>query len=573
MEEDSLLMFLSMEKQRDVDSGRNEKPDQVVKGQLQTVKEEYEEEEVAKEAEAEGVVSSCPVFWICVAATLLVLSVLSGAYQFCPSPHRRSSVRTSFSSVDGHLTPVYEVPLRAANDQSLDGFFDESSFGNRVSHVDEYQGEAILHEGRAYLTSQHSSDEKGVVARPHSVGRLLHSQVLQMKHRGPKPGQESVASFQATFVFSIENSLAGREATGDGFAFVMVPEGNVMGSGGGSLGVMDLDKESHHTFAVEFDTWKNPSLHDISNNHVGVNVNSMVSVVAEEAGYWAPRDYRGGHGNVFRPLDLTSGKIQAWIDYDGMSQELTVGISPLLGYKPSKPLLRTSLDLSKVLNQYMSVGFSAATGDFAAKHVIHGWQFEVSSGTLQHWRIASNVDPEQVLPAATETSRKSQFFQNRGIPRDVSNLPVFRNPHKHRHSDMSRGEAVAATFLPALEVESEERVQISGMREHCAEFLPDFPKMDFASFNEHLVRNLLWILLGLASAVLFIHLLFIAYHILVGCYDTCVGSSDEALGIVYQRVLDESDDEADEGRYVLVVSESQQHQQSSLSETLPLDRV
>ncbi|CAM6101312.1 unnamed protein product [Calypogeia fissa] len=568
MEEDSLLMFLSMEKQRDVESGRDEKPDQVVKGQqLQTVKEEYEEEEVAEEAEAQGVVSSCPVFWICVAATLLVLSVLSGAYQFCPAPHRRSPIR--IAPVGVYLPRVYEVPLRA-NDQSLDGFFDESSFGNRVGHVDEYQGEAILHEGRAYLTAQHSSDEKGVVARPHSVGRLLHSQVLQMKHRGPKPGQESVASFQATFVFSIENSLAGREATGDGFAFVMVPEGNVMGSGGGSLGVMDLDKESHHTFAVEFDTWKNPSLHDISNNHVGVNVNSMVSVVAEDAGYWASRDYRGEQGNVFRPLDLTSGKIQAWIDYDGMSQELTVRISPLLGNKPSKPLLRTSLDLSKVLNQYMSVGFSAATGDFAAKHVIHGWQFEVSSGTLQHWRSASNVDPEQVLPAATETSRKSQFFQNRGIPRDVSNLPVFRNPHKHRHSDMSRGAAVTATFLPALEVESEERVQISGMRKHCAEFLPDFPKMDFASFKEHLVRNLLWILLGVASAVLFIHLLFIAYHILVGCYDTRVDSSDEALGVVYQRVLDESDDE---GRYVLVVSESQQHHQSSLSETLPLDRV
>lgn len=561
-EDDSLLMFLSMEKRQDLESCSGEKPKQA------------KDQSVEEEQEEVGVVASYPVFWIYVGATLSVLCLVSGAFQFC-SP---SSMKHEHG-LELKLRPVYEVPLRNGGDQALDGFVHESRFSDPVSHHDEYQGEAIVHDGRAYLTAQHTADEKGVVARPHSVGRLFHSQVHQMKRRGANPGEETVASFQVSFVFSIENSLAGRQATGDGFAFVMVPEGNAMGSAGGSLGVMDLDKgegENHHTFAVEFDTWKNPSLHDISNNHVGINVNSMVSVVAEEAGYWSTSHGNERHAHEFRPLDLTGGKIQAWIEYDGASQELTVRISPVLGKKPFKPLLKTSLDLSKVLKEFMSVGFSAATGDFAAKHIIHSWQFEESS-TLQHWRSASNVHQEEQvteLPVDSEVSRKSRFFQTTGVPRDhVANLPAFRNRHRpqHRRGEMTR----AVPFLPASE--EVEVTHQSGMRKNCAGYLADLPTMDFATFKEHFVLNSLWVLLGLASALLFIHLLFVAYHILVGCYDTCCDHSDETQGMDYWKAVSQQSEEegSAEARYVLVVSEEhQQHRLHALqSESRPLDRV
>lgn len=547
-EDDNLFMFLSGEKRQDLESCFDEKPQQVNR----EVKRAMMEEE-----QGEDVVSSYPVFWICIGAILLVLSFVSGAVQFCD---HRKVLRTS---QDIGFLHVYEVPLRKVGDDDFVVFLDEPRFSDPVSPRDEYQGEAIVHDGRAYLTAQHSADERGVVAKPHSVGRLLHSQVFQMKHRGSKSGKDTVVSFRATFVFSIENSLAGREATGDGFAFVMVPEGNVMGSAGGSLGVMDLDKgEAHHTFAVEFDTWQNPSLHDISNNHVGINVNSMVSVVAEEAGYWSSKG-NGLDAHDFQPLDLTSGKIQAWIDYDGVSQELTVRISPILGKKPNKPLLKSSLDLSKVLNEYMSVGFSAATGDFAAKHIIHSWQFEGSSAP-SHWRISNNVQNEQVsvVPADSEVSRKSRFFQSGGVPRDhVSNLPVFRNPHRHREADMSRSAVGTTTVLPASE-ELVEFKPLNRMKKMCAGYL--------ASFKEHTVLNLLGILLGFALGLLIIHLLSIAYHIMVGCYDTYFGLNDEPLGMVYSRVLDQSEG-TDEARYVLVVSDGQHQQQQS--ENRPLDRV
>lgn len=543
-EEDSLLMFLSMEKRQDLESGSDKKPEQ------------------AEEYGGEGVVSSCPGFWICVAATLFALSLVSGALQF--GILVRYPRHTYHVVKHANFVPVYEVPLR-------NGELFREPFSGPAR--DEYQGEAVVHDGRAYLTSQHSADEGGVIARPNSVGRLVHSQVLQMKHRGSETEQETVASFYVTFVFSIENSpFAAREASGDGFAFFMVPEGNAIGSAGGSLGVVDDMNNGNalHTFAVEFDTRKNPSLHDINNNHVGINLNSMVSVVSQEAGYWSSKgNERRAH--EFRPVDLTSGKIQAWIDYDGMSQELTVRISPFPGRKPYKPLLRTNLDLSNVLNEYMSVGFSAATGDVAAKHIIHSWQFEEST-TQQHWRtVAGNAHSEvAVMSVDSDLPRKAMFFPASGLPRDhVSNLPAFRNAHRHRQADRtSAGVIDTASVLP--ESDEVEIVPKSGMRKYCAGYLSGIPTMDFATFKEHFVLNSLWVFLGLGSVLLFIHLVFIAYHIVIGCYDTYLEYSEEPLGMEYCKVFEHS--EEDEARYVLVVSDSEQHLQPQ-SENRPLDRI
>ena len=62
------------------------------------------------------------------------------------------------------------------------------------------------------------------------------------------------------------------------------------------------------------DTLMNPELRDIDANHIGIDVNSVISNQSHTAGYYDDKD------GVFNHLNLTSGKgILVWIDYNGES--------------------------------------------------------------------------------------------------------------------------------------------------------------------------------------------------------------------------------------------------------------
>nr|CAB3492210.1 unnamed protein product [Digitaria exilis] len=43
---------------------------------------------------------------------------------------------------------------------------------------------------------------------------------------------------------------------------------------------------SKHIFMVELDTYKNAELQDINDNHVGININSAISLQAQPSGYY-----------------------------------------------------------------------------------------------------------------------------------------------------------------------------------------------------------------------------------------------------------------------------------------------
>ena len=96
-------------------------------------------------------------------------------------------------------------------------------------------------------------------------------------------------------------------------------------------------------------------------------VNNIISDVSESASY-----YTSEHENV--AVMLESGQpIQAWIDYDGATEILNVTISPLSVPKPRWPLISNVTDLSQVFEEFMYVGFSAATGNPSSNHYISGW--------------------------------------------------------------------------------------------------------------------------------------------------------------------------------------------------------
>ncbi|GJN11255.1 hypothetical protein PR202_ga29433 [Eleusine coracana subsp. coracana] len=137
-----------------------------------------------------------------------------------------------------------------------------------------------------------------------------------------------------------------------------------------SLLSADNGNRSNHIFAVELDTIANAEFHDMSSNHIGIDVDSLVSAKAANAGY-----YDDGTGQ-FHNLSLISRQaMQVWVDYDGGAKQLTVTMAPLGVTRPKKPLLRTVVDLSDVLQGLAYVGFTSATGVLLSRHFVLGWSF------------------------------------------------------------------------------------------------------------------------------------------------------------------------------------------------------
>ncbi|KAI4973771.1 hypothetical protein ZWY2020_041552 [Hordeum vulgare] len=207
---------------------------------------------------------------------------------------------------------------------------------------------------------------------------MLTNGPIQMKghafHPSPLPFR-SARSFSTTFVFSIFGQYIDLSAPGLAFVVTTSKEMHATALPGQFLGLLNTTNNTNpnaHFFAVELDTLLNVDFRDINSNHVGVNLDSLVSRAAADAGYYDDATGR------FQNLSLISRKaMQVWVDYDGAATEITVTMAPLGLARPSKPLLRTTVDLSTVLQHQATayVGFSSATAVLFARHFVVGWSF------------------------------------------------------------------------------------------------------------------------------------------------------------------------------------------------------
>ncbi|KAG5584824.1 hypothetical protein H5410_045258 [Solanum commersonii] len=210
---------------------------------------------------------------------------------------------------------------------------------------------------------------------------------------------KNVTSFSTYFVFAIVPLE--KTSGGFGFAFTLSPSPGFPGAQGDHfLGVLNNTnnrKDTNHIFMVEFDTVDGHDEGvDTDGNHIGININSMMSIASQPANY-----YVNGTSRT-EEVHLQNGEsIQAWIDYDGMSKVVNVTISPITVPKPIRPLISEVVDLSPVLNQTMYAGFSAATGDKASSHYILGWSFRLN-GT------ADPLDLDNLPVAPPEVVRPSK---------------------------------------------------------------------------------------------------------------------------------------------------------------------
>jgi hypothetical protein len=217
-------------------------------------------------------------------------------------------------------------------------------------------------------------EDSGILRLTNETGRVLghafYSRPIQFKNST----DGKALSFSTAFAFAIVNQNPTFGGHGLAFTISRTKElpGALTNQYLGLLNASNVDNTSnHHMFAVEFDTVLDLELDDINGNHVGIDIDSLVSKKSVPAAYFDDK-------NSKHNLDLNSDQvIQAWIEYDSPSNRLDVKLSPS-SVKPISSLLSFEVDLSAILEESMYIGFSASTGMLSSSHNIMGWSFKMN---------------------------------------------------------------------------------------------------------------------------------------------------------------------------------------------------
>ncbi|CAL9057708.1 unnamed protein product [Musa banksii] len=237
-------------------------------------------------------------------------------------------------------------------------------------------------------------ENRGILRLTNETSRLIGHAFYPAALRFRNATTGVAFSFSTTFAFAIVPEYT--KLGGHGLAFTIAPTKELLGALPSQyLGLMnasDVGNATNHLFAVEFDTVQDFEFDDVNDNHVGVDVNSLVSNPTASAAYY-------GDDGVKKDLNLKGGyTIQAWVDYDGAEKVLNVTLSPF-STKPSTPLLSFQVDLSPVLLDDMFVGFSASTGLLASTHYLFGWSFKMK-GACRSLELSS-------LPSLPQPKKKN----------------------------------------------------------------------------------------------------------------------------------------------------------------------
>ncbi|CAH8380793.1 unnamed protein product [Eruca vesicaria subsp. sativa] len=223
------------------------------------------------------------------------------------------------------------------------------------------------------------------------VARILPEGQLQLTDgSGQKMGH---AFFKKPFEFTSPESLS----FSTHFVCALVPKPGYIGGHGiafvmsasmdlthavatqflGLFNISTHGSSSSHLVAVELDTALSAEFDDINANHVGIDVNSLISIESTPASYFS--EIKGKNESI----QLLSGApIQVWVDYG--ENVVNVYLAPHKIQKPSQPLLSTSLNLSESFpDRKIFIGFSGATGTLISYQYILGWSFSRNKESLQ----------------------------------------------------------------------------------------------------------------------------------------------------------------------------------------------
>ncbi|KAL6841818.1 hypothetical protein ACP4OV_028330 [Aristida adscensionis] len=260
----------------------------------------------------------------------------------------------------------------SSGDESGSGRFAYQGFAAANLTLD---GLAAVAPGGLLALTNATRQAKGHAFHPHPLHLLVDRPAAGAAATANAAPASAARSFSTCFVFAIV-SLGHDGLSDHGLAFVVAPTTDLAAATAGQyLGLLNATNgtASDRILAVELDTIMNPELRDIDSNHVGVDVNALISQQARPAGYY--KDSGAGAGE-FQELRLNSRKpMQVWVDYDGQARQLDVTLAPARVPKPKRPLLSVAVDLSPFIADPVYVGFSAATGIMFTHHYVLGWSF------------------------------------------------------------------------------------------------------------------------------------------------------------------------------------------------------
>ncbi|CAL8151041.1 unnamed protein product [Prunus armeniaca] len=238
---------------------------------------------------------------------------------------------------------------------SLD--FNFSTFPNGKNTIS-LEGDARI-DGESLLLTKSAVDD----VKEQSVGRATYSQPFLLRDNATG----KLADLTTNFTFVIDSH--GKTPYADGLAFFIAPNGSLLNGTlgrGGSLGLAvenpqnNISKNQYSFVAVEFDIYHEvTSIQDPTGDHVGVDINTVKSKMTEP---W--------NGSI------AEGRVNsAGISYDSTSNGLNVVFTSYVNGVQVMRYIDCMVDLNKILQGWVIVGFSAATDATTALHKINSWSF------------------------------------------------------------------------------------------------------------------------------------------------------------------------------------------------------
>jgi len=280
----------------------------------------------------------------------------------------------------------------------------------------------------------------------------------------------------------------------DGIAFVLqnsAARSSAIGQNAGWLGYGGIGR----SVAVELDTWRNGW--DQFQDEIAVTVNG---------------DFQRQRAAAASPVNLNSGSVNyAWIDYDGVTNQLYVYVSSS-NEKPVAPVLSTKIDLRTYVGDQFYAGFTASNYDRPNAHRIVSWSMDLEQpsdpsnngpSTIRLERVqatASEADGEAVIRllrtgnATQSASINYQTFDQSAIDGNdyahVAGVAVFAEGQRAvdiripiLNDDLEEG---VETF--SLTIDNPVNAELGAPRTTTVtilddeQSLPSFPNFEFASF-------------------------------------------------------------------------------------------
>lgn len=235
---------------------------------------------------------------------------------------------------------------------------------NLSSIVTDDTNRHIKVQGDAYISGQGlqvTTDERSRLSST-GTGRATYIDDLHLWDNATG----NLTGFDTHFSFLIQST--NRDCSADGLAFFLAPVNSTIpnNSSGAGIGLAFHNATANVSgdpfVAVEFDTYRNIECDPIATPHVGIDINSLIS---NKTVAW---------GN-----NLTSGEItDAWITYNSISKLLLVNVTSFQNNTMRTVTLNSTVDLRDYLPEWVSVGFSAATGACFQKNNVKSWSFSSS---------------------------------------------------------------------------------------------------------------------------------------------------------------------------------------------------